>query len=94
MSFTGNFPTEAPDATAIASDASGKGPFSVGIACDGGGSLNLKIDNSTNHKIDCDGSKNKIDGIQKVALAGGVKLKISSDKQDGAWKIQLIGAKP
>ncbi|WP_269928770.1 hypothetical protein [Kocuria massiliensis] len=94
VSFSGRFPSESPGATAIASGASGKGQFSVDIACDAGGSLSLKIDDSTSHNIECDGKKNSIRASADVASTGEVKLNVSSGKQDGTWKIQLVGSKP
>lgn len=94
MGFTGGFPTGAPEASAIASDASGKGPFTATVGCDGGGSMTLRVDDQKPRDIECTAQPQRIEGIQKIARTGGVKFWIASDKDDGHWKIQLVGARP
>lgn len=93
MSFSSDFPTDASEATAIASDASGKGPFVVTVACDSGGSMTRGIDDEGKRDVECNGNKVKIEGVQKTAKIGGVKFTVSSEKDDGSWKIQLVGTK-
>lgn len=94
MGFSGDLPLDSSDATAIASDASGKGPFVANVGCDGGGTLSLRVDDGAPRDIPCNGAAVRIIGIQKVARTGGVKFFMSSDQHEGHWKIQLIGSKP
>lgn len=94
MDFKGRMPFDNASNLAIAGDASGKGPFSATIACSEGGDLKVKIDDGEISQIPCDSRTHQISGIQKIALPGGVKFHLSSDKKEGVWQINLLGERP
>lgn len=68
----------------MASDAADHRPFTAYLACTEGEKLEVIIDNSEPVEISCEGTRHEISGIQKVALTGGAKIKISSSKQTGS----------
>lgn len=93
MTFKSNFPSVKPKSSIIASDASGKGPFIAYIACNEGGEMIVTIDSEFREKISCDESIHEIHEIQKIALTGGIKATIESDKESGSWQIQFLSTR-
>lgn len=91
--FRGTFPIENPSGLLMASDSSGKGPFTAYVACTDNEKMLVSIDKGSEQKnVICDGNKHEIQGIQKIAVTGGVKIELSSSKHSGEWQIQLVGS--
>lgn len=77
----------------MASDSSGQGPFVLYAACTENEKMLVSVDQGKQQmEVPCDGDKHEIRDIQKIAIAGGVKIEISSDKKSGLWQLQLIGS--
>lgn len=91
--FYSNFPLDNPKSSIVASDASGKGPFTTYIACSEGGELTVSIDSEIEKIIPCDGSVYDIHEIQKIARSGGIKATIESSKESGSWQIQFLSSR-
>lgn len=91
--FYSSFPLDNVKSSLIASDASGKGPFSAYIACTEGGDMIVSIDSDFRETILCDGSIHEVPGIQTIALSGGIKATIESEKESGNWQIQFLSSR-
>lgn len=91
--FYSNFPLDNPKSSLIASDASGKGPFTAYIACSEGGEMTVSIDSEIEKNVPCDGSVYEIHEIQKIALSGGIKATVDSSKDSGSWQIQFLSSR-
>ncbi|MFW0107658.1 hypothetical protein ACN08Z_00820 [Rothia sp. P7181] len=91
--FYSNFPLDNPKSSLVASDASGKGPFTAYIACSEGEEMAVSIDSEIEKTVPCDESVYEIHEIQKIALSGGIKATVESSKKSGSWQIQFLSSR-